>query len=39
MVVCEHCEYEWEYKGLLGYATCPYCLNKTKVKSDEDKQA
>lgn len=33
---CNHCNYEWEYKG--GgkyYATCPKCLYKVKLKKEE----
>lgn len=35
---CEKCGYEWNYKGNLVYATCPSCLNKTKVNKNIDEK-
>jgi len=29
---CNHCSYEWEYKGLqLYYASCPRCMYKINI--------
>jgi len=38
-MICKHCNYEWNYGGELGNATCPSCLKKTKVEVlNENKQ-
>lgn len=32
-VKCNHCGYEWEYRGKSKYyATCPSCLRKVRIK-------
>lgn len=32
MMKCQHCGYEWEYKGSAPfYASCPRCLYKVKI--------
>ena len=31
MLKCEHCGYEWEYKGRLARASCPSCGQKVKI--------
>jgi len=33
-ITCPHCEYEWEYSGDLGMATCPNCQRKVSVDGD-----
>lgn len=35
MLKCEHCGYEWEYKGKLARASCPSCGQKVKVSQQE----
>jgi hypothetical protein len=30
LLKCEHCGYEWEYKGKLARASCPSCGQKVK---------
>jgi hypothetical protein len=35
MLQCEHCGYEWEYKGKLARASCPSCGQKVKVSQQE----
>jgi hypothetical protein len=32
---CEHCGYEWEYKGKLARASCPSCGQKVKLRQQE----
>lgn len=35
---CSHCKHEWDYKGKAKYyATCPKCLYKVKLKSEDKK--
>ena len=37
-IKCNHCEYEWEYKGVSKfYASCPKCLMKVKIDKNEIK--
>jgi hypothetical protein len=31
LLKCEHCSYEWEYKGRLARASCPSCGQKVKI--------
>jgi len=31
-IKCQKCNYEWNYKGKLGFASCPNCGTKVKVK-------
>lgn len=33
---CHSCDYEWDYGGDLGRATCPSCGGKVKVESDTE---
>jgi hypothetical protein len=35
MLTCEHCGYEWEYKGKLARASCPSCGQKVKIRQQE----
>jgi hypothetical protein len=30
-ITCRKCGHSWQYKGKLGYASCPSCLSKVKV--------
>ena len=40
-IVCNKCQYEWDYKGKLMNATCPNCLYKQgveyMVREDQEK--
>jgi rubrerythrin len=31
VIVCEHCQYQWESRAQLKTVSCPSCLRKTKV--------
>jgi len=34
-IKCNHCKYEWEYKGESKYyVTCPNCLYKVNIKKE-----
>ena len=40
-IKCNNCGYEWIYKGIMLYPTCPSCLKKVIIKvdkNDENKQ-
>ena len=31
LLKCKRCGYSWEYRGKLGFATCPNCLRKVET--------
>jgi uncharacterized Zn finger protein (UPF0148 family) len=33
LLKCEHCGYEWEYKGRLARASCPSCGQKVSAET------
>jgi len=38
LLKCKRCGYSWEYRGKLGFATCPNCLRKVEIKDSSDKE-
>jgi len=38
-VECSSCGYEWNYSGQMAMATCPSCMSKTLVESDEAEES
>jgi len=35
-VSCPRCGYQWQYKGKLGFATCPNCRKLVRVRKTID---
>lgn len=33
-IICDNCDYEWDFGGKLQQATCPNCGSKVKIKGE-----